>query len=163
MNIFPARSLQCKWRSRMRSMMTGVLTSLLAATLFLATLPVRARERATNEAAKKGASERAAGASHPTSQTFGFVIHGGAGTILKNSMTPELEAAYREKLKEALMVGYNILKSDGSSLDAVEAAIRVMEDSPLFNAGKGAVFTSEGTNELDASIMDGKTLMACGA
>jgi beta-aspartyl-peptidase (threonine type) len=75
-------------------------------------------------------------------------------------MTPETEAAYRSKLTEALTVGYEVLKNGGSSLDAVEKAIMIMEDSPLFNAGKGAVFTNAGTNELDASIMDGKTLQA---
>jgi beta-aspartyl-peptidase (threonine type) len=89
-----------------------------------------------------------------------IVIHGGAGTILKKNMTPETEAAYREKLTEALNTGYQILLKGGSSVDAVEATLRVMEDSPLFNAGKGAVFTAAGTNELDAAIMDGKTLKA---
>lgn len=91
---------------------------------------------------------------------FTLVIHGGAGTILKKNMTAEKELAYRDKLKEALSAGYGILKKGGSSIDAVEAAIKIMEDSPLFNAGKGAVFTSEGKNEMDASIMDGKTLEA---
>lgn len=89
-----------------------------------------------------------------------MVIHGGAGTILKKNMTPEKEKAYKEKLTEALQTGYNLLKAGKSSLDAVEATVRVMEDSPLFNAGKGAVFTNEGINELDAAIMDGKTLAA---
>ncbi|HEX8846848.1 MAG TPA: isoaspartyl peptidase/L-asparaginase [Pyrinomonadaceae bacterium] len=89
-----------------------------------------------------------------------FVIHGGAGTILRSQMTPEREKEYRAALTEALMTGYGILKKGGPGLDAIEAAIRFMEDSPLFNAGKGAVFTSAGTNELDASIMDGKTLKA---
>jgi beta-aspartyl-peptidase (threonine type) len=89
-----------------------------------------------------------------------IVIHGGAGTILKSNMTPETENQYREKLTEAMSTGYNILKNGGTSMDAVEATIKIMEDSPLFNAGKGAVFTHEGTNELDASIMDGKTLKA---
>ena len=91
---------------------------------------------------------------------FAIVIHGGAGTILKKNMTPEKEAAYQAKLEEAIRVGYEILKNGGSSLDAVEKTINVMEDSPLFNAGKGAVFTNAETNELDASIMDGKTLNA---
>lgn len=85
-----------------------------------------------------------------------LVIHGGAGTITRESMTPEREKEYREKLEEALRIGYAILEKGGSALDAVEATIRVMEDSPLFNAGKGAVFTHDGRNELDASIMDGK-------
>ncbi|WP_250433473.1 isoaspartyl peptidase/L-asparaginase family protein [Hanstruepera flava] len=91
---------------------------------------------------------------------FAIVIHGGAGTILRKNMSPEKEAAYKAKLEEAIRVGYNILRHGGSSLDAVEKTINVMEDSPLFNAGKGSVFTNAGTNELDASIMDGKTLNA---
>ncbi len=89
---------------------------------------------------------------------FAIVIHGGAGTIKKENMTAEQEVAYREKLQEALDAGYKILDEGGSGLDAVQKAINVMEDSPLFNAGKGAVFNSLGKNELDASIMDGKTL-----
>ncbi|RIA10991.1 beta-aspartyl-peptidase (threonine type) [Flavobacteriaceae bacterium MAR_2010_72] len=96
----------------------------------------------------------------PKANDFAIIIHGGAGTILKKNMTPEMEAAYKATLEEAIRVGYSILKNGGSSLDAVEKTINVMEDSPLFNAGKGAVFTNEGTNELDASIMDGKTLNA---
>lgn len=89
-----------------------------------------------------------------------MVIHGGAGTILRSRMSPEKEKAYKEALTLALQTGYNKLKAGESSLNAVEAAVRVMEDSPLFNAGKGAVFTNEGKNELDAAIMDGNTLMA---
>lgn len=89
-----------------------------------------------------------------------LVIHGGAGTILKENMTPEREAAYRETLAEALRGGFAVLDAGGSSLDAVVAAIRIMEDSELFNAGKGAVFTGQGKNELDASIMDGATGLA---
>ncbi|MDT0558190.1 isoaspartyl peptidase/L-asparaginase [Ichthyenterobacterium sp. W332] len=91
---------------------------------------------------------------------FAIIIHGGAGTILKKNMTPEKEAAYKAKLEEAIRVGYNVLKNGGSSLDAVTKTINVMEDSPLFNAGKGAVFTNAETNELDASIMDGQSLDA---
>lgn len=91
---------------------------------------------------------------------FAIIIHGGAGTILKKNMTDEKEAAYIAKLEEAIRTGYEILKNGGTSLDAVTKTINVMEDSPLFNAGKGAVFTNAGTNELDASIMDGKTLNA---
>lgn len=91
---------------------------------------------------------------------YGLVIHGGAGTILKENMTADKEAAYTQKLTEALDAGYKILDSGGSSLDAVVAAINVMEDSPLFNSGKGAVLTEKGVAELDASIMDGKNLMA---
>lgn len=93
-------------------------------------------------------------------ENFGIVIHGGAGTILKENMSDSLEAAYKAKLKEAISTGYEILKNGGTSLEAVTNTINVMEDSPLFNAGKGAVFTHEGSNELDASIMDGATLNA---
>jgi beta-aspartyl-peptidase (threonine type) len=89
-----------------------------------------------------------------------LVIHGGAGTITRKNMTPEKEKAYREVLNQALQTGYAILKKGGTSMDAVEATIRVMEDSPLFNAGKGAVFTHDGKNEMDAAVMDGKTLKA---
>lgn len=95
-----------------------------------------------------------------STENFGIVIHGGAGTILKENMSDSLETAYREKLEEAISAGYEILKNGGNSLDAVTHTINVMEDSPLFNAGKGAVFTHEGRNELDASIMDGKNLNA---
>ena len=91
---------------------------------------------------------------------YGLVIHGGAGTITREKMSPEKEAEYRGKITEALTVGYEILEKGNASLDAVEAVVRIMEDSPLFNAGKGAVFTNAGTNELDASIMDGSTLQA---
>jgi beta-aspartyl-peptidase (threonine type) len=93
-------------------------------------------------------------------QKFGFVVHGGAGTIERSKITPEMEREYRAGLERALRAGYEILKRGGSSLDATEAAVRVLEDDPHFNAGKGAVFTSAGTNELDAAIMDGKTLRA---
>ena len=86
-----------------------------------------------------------------------LVIHGGAGTILKENMTPEKEQAYNEKLSEALDAGYEVLENGGTSLEAITTAIQIMEESPLFNAGKGAVFTNQGRNELDASIMDGAT------
>jgi beta-aspartyl-peptidase (threonine type) len=89
-----------------------------------------------------------------------MVIHGGAGTILKSSMTPEKEKAYRDGLQQALEAGYAKWKAGAAGLDAVEAAIHVLEDNPLFNAGKGAVFTHDGRNELDASIMNGKTQQA---
>ncbi len=91
---------------------------------------------------------------------WGLVIHGGAGTITRESLTPELESAYRTQLSAALDSGYTILQGGGSALDAVEAAITLLEDSPLFNAGKGAVFNAEGQNEMDASIMDGSNLAA---
>jgi L-asparaginase / beta-aspartyl-peptidase len=89
-----------------------------------------------------------------------LVIHGGAGTILKSQMSEEKEKQYRASLQKALQVGKAILEKGGKSLDAVEAVIRVLEDDSLFNAGKGAVFTNEGKNELDASVMDGSNLMA---
>lgn len=89
-----------------------------------------------------------------------MVIHGGAGTILKKNMTPEKEAIYIKVLTEALQAGYAKIKEGKTSLDAVEATIHVLENDPHFNAGKGAVFTHDGRNELDAAIMDGKTLMA---
>lgn len=104
-----------------------------------------------NTAEPKGKNEKA---------DYAIVIHGGAGTILKSNMTDEKEAAYRQAMNAALDAGETILKNGGSSMDAVIATIKLMEDSPLFNAGKGAVFTSAGVNELDASIMDGKTLNA---
>ena len=91
---------------------------------------------------------------------FAIIIHGGAGTILKENMTPEKEEAYKEKLSEAIKIGYNILLNGGKSIDAVEKTIHVLENSPLFNAGKGAVFTHDESNELDASIMTGNDLNA---
>jgi len=95
-----------------------------------------------------------------TTSNYTIVIHGGAGTILKKNMSSEKEAAYRTKLNEALQLGDSILKNGGTCLDAVEKVIHVMENSPLFNAGKGAVFTHDGHNELDASIMNGSDLNA---
>ncbi|MBT6450690.1 MAG: isoaspartyl peptidase/L-asparaginase [Verrucomicrobiales bacterium] len=89
-----------------------------------------------------------------------IVIHGGAGRMVKAKLTPARQKEYHTTLEASLRAGHAILKKSGSSLDAVQAAIIVMEDSPLFNAGKGAVFTSEGRNELDASLMDGLTLEA---
>jgi L-asparaginase / beta-aspartyl-peptidase len=96
----------------------------------------------------------------PAGTGFGMVIHGGAGTITRATMTAEMETQYRAALEQALQAGHRILEQGGTSLDAVEAAVRVLEDAPLFNAGRGAVFTSEGRNELDAAIMDGRTLQA---
>lgn len=92
--------------------------------------------------------------------TFSIAIHGGAGTLVKGMMTPELEAKYRSDLKLALDQGYAVLNQGGTALDAVEVAVKVLEDSPLFNAGKGSVFTATESHEMDASIMDGKTLNA---
>ena len=91
---------------------------------------------------------------------FTLVIHGGAGTILKADMTPELEAAYTEGLKIALDAGYAVLEEGGPAINAVKAALVILEDNVLFNAGRGAVFTRKGVHEMDAAIMDGKTLNA---
>ena len=88
---------------------------------------------------------------------FGLVLHGGAGVIRRENMSPEREAEYRAKLTEALHAGYSILEKNGTALDAVNAVVNILEDSPLFNAGKGAVFNADGICELDASIMDGRT------
>lgn len=108
------------------------------------------------------ASDQAAAPSAASSEKapYAIVIHGGAGTIKKENMTPEREKAYVDALNAALDIGEGILKEGGNSSDAVIETIKYMEDSPLFNAGKGAVFTHSGKNELDASIMDGKTLNA---
>jgi beta-aspartyl-peptidase (threonine type) len=93
-------------------------------------------------------------------KAWSLAIHGGAGVIQRGDLTPAKEAAYRAGLVAAMAAGRRILAAGGSSLDAVEATIRVLEDDPLFNAGRGAVFTADGRNELDASIMDGATLKA---
>lgn len=96
----------------------------------------------------------------PKQHDFAIAIHGGAGTIQKEHISDSLESAYRSKLKEAITAGHSILKNGGSAVDAVRASINVMENSPLFNAGKGAVLTHKEKPSLDASIMDGKTLNA---
>src|SRR5436190_13021809 len=93
-------------------------------------------------------------------QRMGLAIHGGAGTILRTQMTPALEAEYEHGLEAALKIGWDILDAGGSSLDAVEATVVSLEDFPLFNAGRGSVFTHEGKNEMDAAIMDGASLKA---
>ncbi len=91
---------------------------------------------------------------------FTIVIHGGAGTILKADMTPELEKAYSDALQEALYAGYAVLEEGGSSMNAIKATIVMMEDHMLFNAGRGSVFTKKGVQEMDAAVMDGRTLEA---
>lgn len=93
-------------------------------------------------------------------QPFSIVIHGGAGTILKEDMTPELERAYIDGLDDAVQAGYAVLEQGGSATNAVKAAVVVLEDNLLFNAGRGSVFTKKGVQEMDAAIMDGKTLEA---
>lgn len=93
-------------------------------------------------------------------KNFAIAIHGGAGTILKEDMTPELEKAYLNALEEAMAAGFAVLKMDGTALEAVKAAIVMMEDNLLFNAGRGSVFTKKGIQEMDAAIMNGSTLEA---
>ena len=93
-------------------------------------------------------------------KNFSIAIHGGAGTLVKGMMTSELEAQYKSALKLALDAGYSVLENGGTSVEAVEKAVIVLEDSHLFNAGKGSVFTADETHEMDASIMDGKSLNA---
>ncbi|HEX8735871.1 MAG TPA: isoaspartyl peptidase/L-asparaginase [Pyrinomonadaceae bacterium] len=129
--------------------MKNVLSLLLIFIFFF--LPVTAQKRGGAEIKQLQS---------PQNPRLGFVIHGGAGVIKRGSMSPEKEAEYKRKLEEALLAGYKALQDGKNGLDAVEIAIRMLEDSPLFNAGKGAVFTADGKNELDASIMDGKTLKA---
>ena len=91
---------------------------------------------------------------------YAIAIHGGAGTILRSTLSPENEMNYKKGLEEALLAGDKILSNGGNALDAVEASVKKLEDNPLFNAGRGAVFTNGGKNEMDSSIMDGKNLMA---
>ena len=93
-------------------------------------------------------------------KTVSIAIHGGAGTLVKGMMTPEKERAYKIALQKALDKGYAILENGGTAVDSVEQAVNILENSPLFNAGKGAVFTADETHEMDASIMEGKTLNA---
>lgn len=116
--------------------------------ILLAIVSIQCQQSSTKTEQKKSES------------TFGIVIHGGAGTILKKNMTPEMEKEYRAVLAQAIEVGHAILKAGGTSQEAVEKTIWVMEDSPLFNAGRGAVLTADGFASLDASFMDGKTLNA---
>ena len=105
-------------------------------------------------------SRRSVPTENPDSPQIALVVHGGAGTIRKGRMSPEQEIAYHEALERALEAGFAVLADGGKSVDAVIAAITILEDSPLFNAAKGAVFTHAGMNELDASIMDGSNLQA---
>jgi len=126
--------------------------------LFNAAASVLAQQTVPSVAA--AAEKRPENNSNMETKKIGLAIHGGAGTIERSKMTPEKEREYRAGLERALGAGYEILKQGGSSLDATEAAVRVLEDDPHFNAGRGSVFTSAGTNEMDASIMDGRTLRA---
>ena len=116
--------------------------------LFLLLMLAAGCGQATDKGSKSSDRER---------PQWAIAVHGGAGMMERSDFTPEIRQAYAEKLSEALNAGGSILEQGGASLDAVEAAVRVLEDSPLFNAGKGAVFSAAGINEMDASVMDGKT------
>jgi L-asparaginase / beta-aspartyl-peptidase len=129
------------------------LKSLFFSGLFLLIILISSCKTEQGEQAKSEPSE----ISRPE---YVLVIHGGAGTMSREEMTKEREKEFRDKLNESLEAGEEILKNGGSSLEAVKAAIIIMEDSPLFNAGKGAVFTNKKTVELDASVMDGRDLSA---
>lgn len=129
-----------------------IITSILLIGILLC-LPISAF-------AQKGAIAGVKQLQSPQNPKLGFMIHGGAGVIKKGSLTPEKEKEYRAKLEEAVLAGYKALQDGKSGVDAVETAIRILEDSPLFNAGKGAVFTADGKNELDAAVMNGKNMMA---
>lgn len=128
--------------------------------LLLALFGTLACNNASEENTENPVTPEATSEENDTLPNFGIVIHGGAGTILKENMSDSLEQQYRAKLEEAIRTGHEILANGGTALEAVQRTINIMEDSPLFNAGKGAVFTHEGTNELDASIMDGSNLNA---
>src|SRR5213592_2259521 len=136
----------------------SITNCFFAIALFSAGAPAFGEEQQTPAHAVTGA--RPVDQRKMQNEKFGLVIHGGGGTIDRSKMTPEKEREYRAGLERALAAGYDVLKNGGSSLDATEAAVRVLEDDPHFNAGKGSVFTSAGTNEMDAAIMDGKTLAA---
>ncbi len=123
----------------------------LLLTLVLFTLVFNGCNSPSPEATQSNKTER---------PPWAIVVHGGAGNMNPDNFTPEQEKAYKDKLSKALMAGGEILQNKGSASDAVETAIRILEDSPLFNAGKGAVFNADGINELDASFMDGQTLNA---
>jgi len=112
------------------------------------------------QSAMAQSAEQTAKSSEVTPHKWAIVLHGGAGVIERSSMTPEAEAQYRVGLTEAINAAAGVLDKGGSSLDAVEAAIKLLEDNPLFNAGRGAVFAADGTNQLDAAIMDGKAMKA---
>jgi len=131
--------------------MKSNLLFILPFLLFLATGSCRRAENISEE--------KQPGTTQPK-QAWALVVHGGAGNIREEVITGELEAQYRKSLYEALQAGKKILQEGGASLDAVETVIRILEDNPLFNAGKGAAFTHDGRNELDASIMDGSKLAA---
>ncbi len=131
-------------------------SALVTVLLFLTGMMISCEDKKRPEEMERAKNSTESIAEKP----LALVIHGGAGTIKRENMTEEMETAYRAKLEEALDAGYQVLESGGSSVEAVRRAINIMEDSPLFNAGKGAVFNSLGKHELDASIMEGQTLNA---
>jgi beta-aspartyl-peptidase (threonine type) len=126
----------------------SLLTVIIASGLFIASCANK------NQISDKQSVETA------SKQDWAIVIHGGAGAMSTENLSPELDTEYRAALTDALKAGKKILAEGGTALDAVERTVRLMEDNPLFNAGKGAVFTHEGRNELDAAIMDGSNLAA---
>jgi beta-aspartyl-peptidase (threonine type) len=116
--------------------------------LFYLSNPIQAQEKQLIEKTPK------------MNSNFSIALHGGAGNMAKKNLTPEKEAEYKAKLQEAIDKGRTMLADGAEAVDAVEAVIKILEDSPLFNAGKGSVFAHDGTNQMDAAIMDGKTLDA---
>src|SRR5262245_5639028 len=142
----------------MRIARAGTANCFFAFMLFNAAAAGPAEERVPSVA--PAAEKRPESNPNMATKKIGLAIHGGGGTIERSKMTLGKEREYHSGLERALAAGYEILKRGGSSLDATEAAVRVLEDDPHFNAGRGSVFASAGTNEMDASIMDGKTLKA---
>ncbi len=140
--------------------MRALVSSLVLLSPLSIGLPLRAQSTVpTQGAASAGLVTKVNGAQAPAGK-WAVVMHGGAGVIERSSMTPERDRAYRAGLDEAIHAAARVLAANGPAVDAVEAALRVLEDNPLFNAGKGAVFTAEGKNELDAAMMDGASLNA---
>ena len=144
------------------SSLRSLIRQLASLAVVLLASPVIAPAQATSTSQQAAAAAQAPTQASSAAQRpkFMLVVHGGAGTITRAEMTPQKDSAYRTTLTRAIRAGYDVLNAGGASLDAVRAVINVLEDSPLFNAGKGAVFTNAGTNELDAAIMDGSTLKA---
>jgi L-asparaginase / beta-aspartyl-peptidase len=140
---------------RTRAILLAALA--LGVALVLAVIAA-ASDRETSGSMAAGSSAAAQAGSTGVVPDVVFAIHGGAGNITRQNTPPELEAQYREALSEALRRGYEVVQDGGEAVDAVQAAIVFLEDSPLFNAGKGAVFTTDAAHELDASIMDGNSL-----
>ncbi len=151
-----------KRRSKPTSFFHRICASLfvLVLTLSIALLFDNCSNRAEGEHASDEVPQAKAGLQEEGHGPITLVLHGGAGTIKKENMSPELEEDYKQEMKKALIAGYTVLEEGGSSVKAVTTTLQLLEASPLFNAGIGAVFTNEGENELDASIMDGATGLA---